>query len=58
MVPDQIATLPTRVFPKNIDGVKYQFMKLNDEMGTANGKLSILESFVKSIHRSQAGRKA
>ena len=33
---------------KNIDGVKDQLMKLNNEIGTANGKLSILESFVKA----------
>ena len=57
MVPDQIATLPMRVFPKNIDGVKDQLMKLNDEMGTANGKLSILESFIKAyIEAKRAGR--
>jgi len=42
---------------KNIDGVKYQLMKLNDETGTANGKLSILESFVKAyIEAKRAGR--
>ena len=57
MVPDQIATLPTRVFPENIDGVKDQLMKLNDETGTANGKLSILESFIKAyIEAKRAGR--
>ena len=33
---------------KNIDGVKDQLMKLTGEVGTAIGKLSILESFVKA----------
>ena len=33
---------------KNIDGLKDQLMKLTGEVGTAIGKLSILESFVKA----------
>ena len=31
----------------SIDGVKTELMKLNMEVGTANGKLSILEAFFK-----------
>ena len=31
----------------SIDGVKTELMKLNKEVETANGKLSILEAFVK-----------